>query len=144
MHRQSVTVEPHLSGLFTYSETCLGTNPLFLNRKCLTYPKIQLSGQSVWERRCPDKWGSTVHVIIVHFVFSLLLTILIYNIPNTLNYIIACVLKHDTASIWIKITIHYLRIKTLLNQTVGMLRSIFINWFFDTLFVYKTVSSPYE
>ena len=21
---------------------------------------IQLSGQSVWDRRCPDKWGSTV------------------------------------------------------------------------------------
>ena len=35
----------------------------FLNRKWLTYPEIQLSGQSVWERRCLDKWGSTVVVI---------------------------------------------------------------------------------
>ena len=44
----------HLSGhLF-------GNQSTFLNRKWLTYLEIQLSGQSVWERRCPDKWGSTV------------------------------------------------------------------------------------
>ena len=41
---------PHLSELFTYPDTCLGC----LNRKWLTYPEIQLSGQSVWERRCPE------------------------------------------------------------------------------------------
>ena len=44
----------HLSGHMFGNES-----PLF-NRKCLTYPEIHLSGQSVWERRCPDKWGSTV------------------------------------------------------------------------------------
>ena len=37
-----------------------GNQSPFLNRKWLTYPEIQLSEQSVWERRCPDKWGSTV------------------------------------------------------------------------------------
>ena len=35
----------------------------FLNRMCLTYPEIQLSGQSVWEQRFPDKWGSTVSIM---------------------------------------------------------------------------------
>ena len=34
----------------------------FLNGNWLTYLEIQLSGQLVWERRCPDKWGSTVPV----------------------------------------------------------------------------------
>ena len=46
----------HLSGhLF-------GNQSPFLNRKWLTYLEIQLSGQSVWKRRCADKWGSTVAV----------------------------------------------------------------------------------
>ena len=42
---------PHLSGLFTYPYTCLGTNPHASTEVC----------QSVWERRCLDKWGSTVY-----------------------------------------------------------------------------------
>ena len=46
----------HLSGHLFWNQSP------FLNRKWLTYPEIQLSGQSVWERRCPNKWGSTVHV----------------------------------------------------------------------------------
>ena len=60
------TVKPHLSGphlsrLLTHLDTCLGTDvDDFIYRKCLTYPDIQLSGQSNWEQRCPDKLGSTV------------------------------------------------------------------------------------
>ena len=44
----------HLSGhLF-------GNQSPFLNWKWLTYPEIQLSRQSVWDRGCPYKWWSTV------------------------------------------------------------------------------------
>ena len=46
----------HLSGHM------FGNQSPFLNRIWLTYmyQEIQLSRQSVWERRCPDKWDSTV------------------------------------------------------------------------------------
>ena len=60
----SVTVEHHLSGPVGNQSPCL-------NRKWLTYPEIQLSGQSVWERRCPDKWGSTVLVLTISLAAEL-------------------------------------------------------------------------
>ena len=46
---------PHLSGIFTYPDTCLRTNYDYILRKCLIYPDIQLSGQSTSERRCLDQ-----------------------------------------------------------------------------------------
>ena len=54
------TVKPHLSRphlyrLFTYPDKCLGTIDSYIIEKGLTYPEIQLSGQSSWERRCSDK-----------------------------------------------------------------------------------------
>ena len=42
---------------------------IFFNRKWHTYPKFQLSGQSVLGRRCPDKWGSTVIYKCVNLFF---------------------------------------------------------------------------
>ena len=44
------TVEPHLSRLFTYPDTCLGTNPHASTE----------SDSLIRKWRCPDKWGSTV------------------------------------------------------------------------------------
>ena len=51
---------PHLSGLFIYMDTCFGPNYDYILRKWLIYLDIQLSRQSTWELRCPDKWGFTV------------------------------------------------------------------------------------
>ena len=34
--------------------------------KWFTYLEIKLYGQSAWERRCPDKWGSTVYILMEH------------------------------------------------------------------------------
>ena len=69
------TVEPHLSGphlsvLITYPDT-FGNQSPFLNIKCLTvtYLEIRLSRQSVWERRCPDKWSSTVYTCTCTLIF---------------------------------------------------------------------------
>ena len=45
---------PHLSGSFTYPDTYLGTIYDYIYT-CLTYTDNHLSGQSAWERRCPDK-----------------------------------------------------------------------------------------
>ena len=54
------TMKPHLYGLFTYIRTHI-MEPIVII-KWLTYPQIQLFGQLTWERRCPDKRGSTVYI----------------------------------------------------------------------------------
>ena len=57
---------------------------LFLNRKWLTNLEIQLSGQSVWERRCPDRWGSTVVVlpISIRWTAAMLLRVRSWTAPG--------------------------------------------------------------
>ena len=62
--RQTMTdeVKPHLSRLFTH--VCLGTNHSYriypVGKVTHLYRDIQLCGQT--ERKCPDKWWSTVKV----------------------------------------------------------------------------------
>ena len=63
----------HLSGHL------LGNQSPCLNRKRLTYPEIQLSGQSVWERRCPDKWGSTIDTFCMMIEAGLLTILFVSN-----------------------------------------------------------------
>ena len=46
-YQSSYTVEPHLSGLFTYPDTCLGTIYEYIYRKCLTYPDSHLGNGGV-------------------------------------------------------------------------------------------------
>ena len=45
--RLHYTVEPHLSGLFSYPDTCLGTIYEYIYRKCLTYPDSHLGNGGV-------------------------------------------------------------------------------------------------
>ena len=66
-----------------------GNQSPFLNRKWLTNPEIQLFGQSVWERRCPDKWGSTV----LHAVNST-----IVEIHVQLSNSIVCTFVYDNCN----------------------------------------------
>ena len=41
---------------------------LYIGKVWLTYPDIQLSGQSAWERRCPDKYVPSVITLLL-FLF---------------------------------------------------------------------------
>ena len=59
----------------TYPEYSLIRTPVwnqitFLTIKWFTYPEIQLYGRLPWERRCPDKWGSTVCPLSFHILSS--------------------------------------------------------------------------
>ena len=61
LYSRASLIRTSLIRIIQLSGHLFGNKSLCLNRKWLTYPKIQLSGQSVWEQRCPDKWGSTIY-----------------------------------------------------------------------------------
>ena len=84
----------HLSGHM------FGNQYPFLNRKWFAYSEVKLFGQSVWERRCLDTWGSTV------LWFIIILCWIAFCKPPLFSSVFAIVLQTHKG-IWCICRLHF-------------------------------------